>query len=176
MSPKKNKILPDKRPLTQKERVWRTIQKQFKGEEFTLKDLSRVLSPRVKLVTLKIYIRDFTRDLRLIRRAIDGKAAYYREGDALKDLIDKAASNSPADFAVNVTIGNLYAMAQRARKGHVIQETDLAHERDLVHGHIEWLQQDLEWLRALYNCEDLWKPDTLVKRIGFIGDDRNGPH
>jgi hypothetical protein len=160
--PDKNKILP-KEQLSSRERVVRKIQ-GFNGEPFTLQQLNKRLKPRMKIDSLRFHVEHLAANLLVEKLPREGKQPQvYREKDLLKSLELDADLNGMA-FGY---LTDLYATIDALRKGNVVTSDDLMKLRKELANDIAGLEKELQDMLLLHDCLDLWKPTTLVNRLGF---------
>ena len=165
MSVRSNRIQWDLNPKAQ-----RIMKAAMEGHVFTIKYMaSRVNMP---IYTTRDYVNGL-RDRLLVRivnpSAPPSIAQQFQWYDAIQEL--DTAPDSDASRHLNV----LKALALRYRAGEVDQVGEaLDWERSALEHNYEMQKQDVDNMKKLLDCKDLWIKKTLVERLGFddLSDDR----
>lgn len=158
-----NKILP-KEKLSTRERVRRKVV-ATEGRPFTLKEINRLLRPRLKIDTLRFHVEYMAMNLeveKLPRKGREPQLYVYR------DVLAGIEQDSPLNGEAHELLKDLYWMANQLRQGHYINPVELVDKRERLHNTIAEKQAELDDLKKLHGCLDLWMPNTLVDRLGFI--------
>lgn len=158
-----NKIIPNEK-LSSRERIERKID-SFEGRPFTLKDINRLLRPKMKLDSIRYHVESMVNNLHVEKLPREGREhQLYVKRDVLREIENETSLNGAAhSFLVD-----LYHMAIALREGDVIPIQRLRDKREELGGLIDDLRDEVYDLARLHDCDDLWNPATLVKRLGFI--------
>lgn len=162
----KNTVIPNEN-LSNRERIERKIA-SFEGRPFTLKDINRLLRPRMRLEAMRFHVENMVNNLYIEKLPRKGREAQlYVARDLLKDLEADADLNGAAhDY-----LTDLYNLTVHLRSGYVIPIDGLKEKRAEMGRLIDRLRDELTDLEKLHDCTDLWDPVSLVKRLGFIEDE-----
>lgn len=156
----KNTVIPNEK-LSSRERIHRKI-RSFDGRPFTLREINRLLRPRMKLESIRFHVDNLVNNLLIEKLPREGREPQlYVERDLLKYIQYGEAS---AAYEYLCALQNI---VDHLKAGHVIPKDKLLDMRTQIRVNAEILREDLEHMLMLHDCPDLWNPTTLVNRLGF---------
>lgn len=121
----------------------------------------------MKLDAIRYHIEDLVNNLyveKLPRRGREPQLYVYR--DVLKDFVQ---DDSFGGLAREV-LYELSGISKQIRHGEVFPEAELIEFRREIGEEVDQLKEEYENLAYLHDCLDLWTPNKLVERLGFIED------
>lgn len=160
----KNVLIPNLK-LSNRERVERKIYTSFQGKPFTLKELNKLLRPKLNIDNLRMYVEDMVNNLYVEKLPRKGKQPQVY---VAKDVLKEIENESPLNGAAHSFLVDLYSMAIHLREGDIITYEQLRKKREEIGALADELQAEVDDMKKLHDCTDLWYPSTLVKRLGFI--------
>lgn len=160
----KNVLIPNLK-LSNRERVERKIFTSFQNKPFTLKELNRLLRPRLSIDNLRAYVDDLVNNLYVEKLPREGR---HPQVYVVRDILREIENESPLNGAAHSFLVDLYSFAIHLREGDVITQEQLNKKREHLGNLADELEAEVKDLKMLHDCTELWHPTTLVKRLGFI--------